>query len=354
LCAGLLQVSGFSDIDPQCPLGGRDGRKDILCTRDGQGWLAAAYFPSKHSDFKAVKKKFHEDFEGVARHSRHGFVFLVNQHVTPGERTELERCASPTPVDIYHLERMRSILDSPKGYGLRLEYLRIPMTEEEQHSLWSAMKDNLIGLMEQQASDIRSMDRKMDIVLERTLSKGLKPLLFETSSLEAAPSTGTCQFSTADLQVRDIFLMHQVLCDGSQIPRSNRGRFRDLAVWVGKVGSTPDTARFVPPPPDQIESLLEALTAKWRSQYELDFGGDQEEAIEALAGFHHGFVSIHPFLDGNGRVARAILQEQAFELTGRCVQTTFADNPAAYFESLSAADAGDLTDLTSLIRTNLE
>ena len=74
----------------------------------------------------------------------------------------------------------------------------------------------------------------------------------------------------------------------------------------------------------------------------------------SLALFHHGFLSIHPFLDGNGRVARAILQQQAFELTGRYVEATFTEDPAAYFESLSDADAGDPSSLIRLIRANLE
>ena len=134
LCADLLQIEGFSDIDPQCPLGGRDGRKDILCIRDGQKWVGAAYFPPTRSDFVVVKDKFVHDFMGVGRHNADAFVFLTNQRLTPGERAELVGVADPKPAEVYHQERIRSVLDSPKGYGMRLEYLRIPMTEEEQHS----------------------------------------------------------------------------------------------------------------------------------------------------------------------------------------------------------------------------
>ncbi len=42
-------------------------------------------------------------------------------------------------VEIYHLERIRDLLDSPRGCGFRLEYLRIAMSEEEQLAFWSAM-----------------------------------------------------------------------------------------------------------------------------------------------------------------------------------------------------------------------
>jgi len=83
-------------------------------------------------------------------------------------------------------------------------------------------------------------------------------------------------------------------------------------------------------------------------------GGDEEQRIAALSSFHHGFLSIHPFLDGNGRGARALLQQQAFELTGRHLEATFTEDPAAYFEALSAADAGDQPSLARLIKANLE
>lgn len=353
MCADLLQVEGFSDIDPQCPLGGPDGRKDILCTRDGRNWLSAVYFPATRSDFKDVKEKFFHDFEGVARHVRDGFVFLTNQPMTPGERADLAHHAEPTPVELYHQERLRSILDSPKGYGLRLEYLRIPMTEEEQQSLWSTLKDDITERLTRQETHILDLHRKMDMVLERTMEMETN-LVVERSSLEVVPPPRLSQFPTADLRVGDILWIHRMLSDGTQLPRANRGRFRNVSVWIGKPRSTPDTARFTPPPPNQITKLLEDLTAQWRSEYTMVSGGDEEERITALAVFHHGFLSIHPFLDGNGRVARALLQQQAFELTGRYVEATFTEDPATYFESLSAADAGDLSALIRLIRANLE
>jgi hypothetical protein len=171
LCADLLQVEGFSDIDPQCPLGGPDGRKDILCTRNGQNWLAAVYFPPTHMAFKDIKEKFCHDFEGVAKHSRQGFVFLTNQPITPGKREDLCHHAGPAPVELYHLERIRSILDSPKGYGFRLEYLRIPMTEEDQHSFWSTMKDDIIGRLDRQEFHLLDLRRKMDMMLERDMPR---------------------------------------------------------------------------------------------------------------------------------------------------------------------------------------
>lgn len=353
LCADLLQVEGFTDIDPQCPLGGPDGRKDILCSRDGNTWLAAAYFPPTRSEFADVQQKFQHDYEGVARHGSDGFIFFTNQPITPGQRAELSRHAEPVLVELYHQERIRSLLDSPKGYGLRLEYLRIPMTEEEQHSLWSTLKDDITARLTRQEGHILDLHRKMDMMLERTMEMASN-LIVQRSSIEASAPPQLTQFPTADLRVGDVLMIHRLLADGTSLPHANRGRFRNVSVWIGKAGSTPETARFTPPPPERIPSLLEELMSQWRTNYTRLSAADEDLRIIALSSFHHGFLSIHPFLDGNGRVARALLQQQAFELLGRYLEATFTAEPVAYYDALSAADKGNHDPLTRLIWANLE
>ena len=49
-----------------------------------------------------------------------------------------------TTVEIYHLQRLRALVDSPKGCGIRLEYLRIPMTEPKQWAFWSAVNYDVV------------------------------------------------------------------------------------------------------------------------------------------------------------------------------------------------------------------
>jgi len=51
---------------------------------------------------------------GVARHEADAFAFFVNQPLTLGERTALEKLTA-CRVELYHLERLRNNLDSPKG-----------------------------------------------------------------------------------------------------------------------------------------------------------------------------------------------------------------------------------------------
>jgi fido (protein-threonine AMPylation protein) len=353
LCAGLLHVEGFTHIDPQCPLGGPDGRKDILCTRDGLDWVAAVYFPPTRSTPADVKEKFLHDLEGVSCHDRRAFAFFTNQPVTPGERAALAAEAGAVRVEIYHQERIRSILDSPKGYGLRLEHLRIPMTEEEQLGLFSTLGDEITTRLIRQEAGILELHRKMDLVLERTMMLG-GGAFTSASSMEMAAVPRLTQFPTADLRIGDIMWIHRMLHDGSGLPRELRGRFRSTMVWIGKAGAGLEHARFVPPAAGEVEGLLVDLVDRWRGRYPELSGSDEESRLAAIASFHHGFLSIHPFLDGNGRVARAILCQQVYELLGRYIDAVFTADPAAYYDTLSSADAGDMDPLVKLIAASLE
>jgi len=125
LCAALMHIDGFESVDPQHPLGGPDEKKDILGTKANKKWVGAAYFPATDKSFAEVKEKFCNDFLGVTRNGASGFAFFVNQRLSVSERKDLVSHAGRTETELYHLERMASMLDAPKGCGIRLQYLRI-------------------------------------------------------------------------------------------------------------------------------------------------------------------------------------------------------------------------------------
>ncbi|MEV4038630.1 Fic family protein [Streptomyces umbrinus] len=82
-------------------------------------------------------------------------------------------------------------------------------------------------------------------------------------------------------------------------------------------------------------------------------GGGREVALRTPDGFHHEFVSIMPFPDGNGRVARTILDQAAFELCRRGVASNLTADRPAYFKALRATDTGDLNPLVERLRAAL-
>ena len=90
---------------------------------------------------------------------------------------------------------------------------------------------------------------------------------------------------------------HEVLLAGTRGKTKLPGEFRRSQNWIG--GARPGTARFVPPPPEQ---MIECLT-----DFE-KFLHDTSLPVLIKAGLAHvQFETIHPFLDGNGRLGRLLI-----------------------------------------------
>jgi hypothetical protein len=125
LAAQILISAGFEGMDPSHPLGGRDGGKDALCTYNGDKWVMAVYFPRGEMKISEIKSKLHADVLAASQHNPVGVAFVTNQELTLGERKHLRDIVSPYSLDIFHLERITAILDSPQMAGVRKQFLRI-------------------------------------------------------------------------------------------------------------------------------------------------------------------------------------------------------------------------------------
>lgn len=144
LAAQVLVSERFENIDPSHPLGGKDGIKDIICTKNGKKYIVACYFPRGQMNFTDIKSKFQGDLAGIEKNKVEGIVFITNQELTLGERDKLNDLLKENLLcEIYHLERISTILNSPENFGIRLDFLDIEMTREEQVS-YMARKDNQI------------------------------------------------------------------------------------------------------------------------------------------------------------------------------------------------------------------
>jgi len=96
--------------------------------------------------------------------------------------------------------------------------------------------------------------------------------------------------------IRDI---HRKLLDGSRGGTKHPGEFRTSQNWIG--GTRPGNATYVPPPADHVLDLMTDL--------ELFLHLDEKEipTVIKAALAHVQFESIHPFLDGNGRLGRLLV-----------------------------------------------
>jgi fido (protein-threonine AMPylation protein) len=358
LVAALLHLEGFDAVDPQHPLGGPDGLKDVLCRKDGFSWVAAAYFPTTPATLAAIKSKFTGDFAGVVANNAQAFAFFVNQPLTVGEREQIRALAGQTRTELYHLERIRSLLDAPKGCGIRLEYLRIPMTEAEQWAFWSSMNQDVVRrLVDHEArrdAQIRSLDDKLNLILERTNAIGFALTEGPSHLGSAGRAPENIEMPTASLSLTTLCWLHRVITEEGGLPEAVRGRLRSVSVWIGPAGSTRETATYVPPPPEELISLTNSWIEWWKEEHPCLRSRSKDDVIAALAEFHHRFLRIHPFLDANGRLARTLLDQASRELLNQGVADEFTEDASAYYAALAAADKGDFASLRSRIAAALK
>lgn len=121
----------------------------------------------------------------------------------------------------------------------------------------------------------------------------------EVSSYVAAMNHGFKRVQGGfPLSVRLIREMHRVLLTNSRGKNKTPGEFRRTQNWIG--GTRPGNAHFVPPPPDQVSGLMSDLEKFMHNQ-------DKMPALVKAALIHQQFETIHPFLDGNGRVGRLLI-----------------------------------------------
>jgi Fic family protein len=121
----------------------------------------------------------------------------------------------------------------------------------------------------------------------------------EVSSYVAAMNHGLERLRDFPLSLRLIKEIHTILMTNARGGTKQPGEFRTTQNWIG--GSRPGNARFVPPPPEYVMECLDNFEK---------FLHDERVKMPALikaAVAHVQFETIHPFLDGNGRLGRLLI-----------------------------------------------
>jgi Fic family protein len=162
----------------------------------------------------------------------------------------------------------------------------------------------------------------------------------EVANYVRAMNHGLARLSELPVSLRLIREIHAELMRGVRGRRPQPGELRSSQNWVGPAGCTLGTATFVPPPPHEVPRAL----------------ADLENFLHASVGLpplaqvglaHAQFETIHPFLDGNGRVGRLLI---AFLLTEKRLLAKpvlylshyFKRHRTEYYERLQAVrDHGD-------------
>jgi Fic family protein len=149
--------------------------------------------------------------------------------------------------------------------------------------------------------------------IEGTQSSLSELLLFESQQLTGGPTDDVVEVSNYvaalefglkrieqdfPISIRLIKEMHGVLLAKGRGKNKEPGEFRTSQNWIG--GTRPGNAAYVPPPRDEVISLM--------GQIETFYHEDKSLPVLVKAALIHvQFETIHPFLDGNGRVGRLLI-----------------------------------------------
>lgn len=123
--------------------------------------------------------------------------------------------------------------------------------------------------------------------------------LREVGNYVVALEHGITRLGKIPICVRLVRELHEKLMTGVRGQQAAPGQFRETQSWIGKPGSTIQTASFIPPPPGEVEPCL----AAWeRFVHESNL-----PPLVTIGLAHYQFEAIHPFRDGNGRVGRLLI-----------------------------------------------
>jgi Fic family protein len=162
----------------------------------------------------------------------------------------------------------------------------------------------------------------------------------EVINYVAALNHGLARLDELPVSVRLIREIHERLLQGVRGGQHTPGELRRTQNWIGPSGSGIASAIFVPPPPEEVPRALGDLEAFLHRPDDLPL-------LVKIGLAHAQFETIHPFLDGNGRVGRLLI---TFLLTERgalhkpvlYLSHFFKQHRQEYYERLQAVrDRGD-------------
>lgn len=150
------------------------------------------------------------------------------------------------------------------------------------------------------SSQIEGTQATLEDVLDPMLEANTNRSVADVVNYIKATDYAVKRLETLPLCNRLLRETHAVLMEGVRGQEKYPGEFRRSQNWIGGQGSSLKTARYVPPSPEDMEQAMSDLE-KYIN------GEDGQDELIRAALIHYQFETIHPFLDGNGRIGRLLI-----------------------------------------------
>jgi len=216
---------------------------------------------------------------------------------TAGYRAFIPAPLSPSPALKYDGELTRLLSDADRALG-RLDGVASVLPNPD---LFVAMYVRHEAVL---SSQIEGTQSTLEDVLQFEIEGGVttdQPRdVEEVVNYIAAMKYGLNRLKSLPLSKRLLREIHKKLLQGVRGNERQPGHFRDTQNWIGPQGCTLDQAEFVPPPPHDMQTALDDFEKFLHDRTSFP-------TLIHCALSHAQFETIHPFLDGNGRVGRLLI-----------------------------------------------
>lgn len=151
------------------------------------------------------------------------------------------------------------------------------------------------------SSQIEGTQATLEDILDPTVNENININVSDVINYIKATDFALERLNTLPLCNRLIKETHAILMAGVREQEKSPGEFRTSQNWIGAAGSTLKNARYIPPAPEDMTECMSNL-----EKY-INTDDDKTDPLIKAGLFHYQFETIHPFLDGNGRIGRLLI-----------------------------------------------
>jgi len=183
------------------------------------------------------------------------------------------------------------------------------------------------------SSQIEGTQATLEDVLDPLVNRNTNQNVAEVISYIKASKFAISRLDELPICSRLIKEAHEILMTDTRGQEKTPGEFRRSQNWIGGIGSTLKNATFIPP---SVEDMIPALSDLEKYINE----GDGLDPLIRAALIHYQFETIHPFLDGNGRIGRLLvilflIEQKVLAMPALYISYFLKKNRIEYYDRLS-------------------